>query len=907
MKRKIVFILFLSIIFLQYTQITDKKTFKTLFLEGEYFFLRGEYDEARFIYSELLKENPDNYNLNFLIAACYLSNYGEKLKAIPYLEVAVTNISTGYREGSYKETGAPKESIFALARAYHISGQFDKALVYYEKYGNVMKLKDVAEIDYLYKQIESCRTAQKMVKKPIAYKREEVPLFNKNHLSDYNPVFSGKDSILIYTSDKTFYSAIMMCRLKNGVWQEPIVINDQLGADDNCHVCSINPGGDKIFLSQREEDGSFDLYSSTLKKGKWSKMKKLNEEINTFYDETHAVVTPDENYLFFTSNRPGGMGAMDIYVSKKNSRDDWEIPIPLGEPINSPYSEETPFFSEDGKILFFSSMGHSTMGGFDVFYSSRLPDGRWSFPANIGYPVSTSDDDLFFFPLGNGRTAYYSGFMNTGEGNQTICFVDLDTTKNINSVALKGQIKLKDNIMEFDSGFSVNVIDKSLVKDTLATLSPDKKTGVYSMNLNPGNYDVIIKGEGYSDKTENVSIVQGISQNEINMESGLSPASVTSGEFLTIKNVLFDFNSDKLDQKSLHEIEKLFKIMELHPAIYVQITGHADAVGKETYNINLSIRRARRIVDYLVNKGISKERFISRGVGESESIAINTNPDGTDNPSGRRLNRYAEIKLINNSDINIKVEDIYVPEYLRPKANQRYSVMLKESDSRINNIPDKISGENIRMIEADKGYLYLAGNFTSKEDALILLNEAIDNGYPNAGIVKNSEISEMVNSMSDLNESGKGPFTIQILALRKAINPADFKSFENLTQYISGDNFFRYTTGIYFSRDSARTHLQKIINRGFPDAFIVELSAYEVNPDITINKDYFYTIQFSATRKPSNKKEFKKISNIRMNFGDDGYYRYTSGIYSSRYSAQVELNKIRSLGFSDAFIKKIKK
>ncbi len=670
--RSFILILLLLNIGLQQSHPQDKIFYKNLFLEAEYFFLRGDYEEAGFIYSELLKETPDNMNLKFLIGACYLSIYGEKTKSIPYLEEAVTRISAGYREGSYKETDAPKESLFALARAYHIAENFKKAEYYYEKYRNVMKMKDPAEIDYVIKQIESCKLAEKMKNKPVTFSRVELSPVINSYTSCYHAVFAPGDSTLIYTSDKPFYSAIMISQLKNRIWNEPVVINDQLGADDRCHVCSISHDGMEIFLSKKEEDGNYNLYTSTFKNGKWNQMKKLGGEINSEFDETHATASSDNKTLYFTSNRPGGEGAMDIYSATKNANGDWSNLISLGLPVNSKYSEETPFLSEDGKTLFFSSMGHATIGGFDIFYSNLLPNGKWSFPANIGYPVNTCDDDLFFFPLGNGETALYSELLLNGEGAQRICAINLDTSNVLLAASFKEWVNPEGNITKLDTTYSSKLISQS-GRDTLAHTISDSVIGEISMTHLPENNEAYLSEAESKDKNGDIIALKELEGNKIQMKTDESDSSDSSGEYVIIQNVLYDFNSDKLDSVAFNEVEKLYDIMEMHPEIYVQITGHTDAIGSEEYNLNLSNRRAGCIVDYLVNKGIAKERLISRGAGEYENIAINTNPDGTDNPQGRRLNRHADIKLINNSDIRIKVKEVFVPDNLKPKVKPNYT------------------------------------------------------------------------------------------------------------------------------------------------------------------------------------------------------------------------------------------
>lgn len=902
--RSTLFLLFLSLSAIITVSAQDKKAFKSQFLEAEYFFTIGEYKEARFIYSELLKEDPGNANLEFLIAACYLSTDEEKSKAIKYLESAVLSISPGYREGSYKEKNAPPEAMFALARAYHIHNQLDKAEECYGKYRDIMQMKDPAQIEFVYKQIESCKLAEKMLKNPIPFKR--TPFFSEVNVyaSNNAAVLAQSDSIMIFLREKAFYTAVMMTRLENGMWTTPNVINDQLGVDEKCNLCSISPDGKDLYLSL-QEDQIYDIYVSHYKRGRWSKIEKLNSNINSFYSETHATVTADGKTLYFTSDRPGGIGAMDIWVSQKDAKDEWGMPTNLGKPVNSVYSEETPFINDKGDLLFFSSMGHPTMGGFDVFYSSLLPTGKWSFPANLGYPVSTCDDDLFYYPLGQGRQALYSGFMDQGEERLKVYLVNLDTSVQVENIALRGTVKLQDNIRELDSTFTVSIV-KSENRDTLVTVFPNQQTGEYSVDLKPGNYEVTTQGKGYTKTLENVAVIDGVSPNEIRMETGMTPSNVSSGEFLVIRNVLFDFDNFSLNEEAKRELDKLYRAMQLHPQIYVQVTGHSDSKGNEDYNLKLSVKRARSVVEYLVSKGIGTERFVSLGIGEQQSIAMNQNPDGTDNPEGRRLNRYAEIKLINNSDEKIKIAEIEVPQHLKPRAEISYIVLIAQSTDPAFS-PAPVEGVKINLIETDHARLFTTEDFRDKSKAVEKLNFLIDNGYPEAKILNQAEKEELILSLSDNREPNEAPFTIQVLALRK---PLDIKSVEkmaNVTPHTGKDGYFRYTAGKYDTREDAMRDLQDVYLRKFPDAFIVSLNRFAERTASGISDSAIikFTIQFSATHKAADKSKYKNLGNVRVTHEADGYYRYSTGMFTDRAEAEVELNRIKALGYTDAFLKKI--
>ena len=188
----------------------EKKEFKRKFLEAEYFFLMEDYEEAAFLYLELLKSDPTNANLQFLTGASYLSIAGQKSKAIPYLEKAVRSISPAYREGSYKERNAPKECLFAIGRAYHINDQLDLSHEYYEKYRTVMQVRDVAEIEYINKQIRSIDLAKSMILDTVEISFNSIEASDFNDKSRYNSVYSEEDSLLLYMSHRPFYDPIFM-------------------------------------------------------------------------------------------------------------------------------------------------------------------------------------------------------------------------------------------------------------------------------------------------------------------------------------------------------------------------------------------------------------------------------------------------------------------------------------------------------------------------------------------------------------------------------------------------------------------------------------------------------------------------------------------------------------------------
>jgi hypothetical protein len=247
------------------------------------------------------------------------------------------------------------------------------------------------------------------------------------------------------------------------------------------------------------------LYVSKREGDDWSKLVKLNDNINTKYWESHASLSKDGKTLYFTSNRKEGYGGLDIYKSERKRGDEWGPAINLGPVINSKYNEETPFLSEDGKTLFFSSLGHYNMGDYDIFYSSRLDNGQWATPVNMGYPLNTTGDDLFFTPVKNGEYAYYSTYdAAEGLGLCDIYKMEVFSDLHPRKFILNGITRIEDDLKVDFSKITVSLIDRK--SKTLADKSPVSPDGNFTLNATSGDFDLVFEGEGIQKTSENITI-----------------------------------------------------------------------------------------------------------------------------------------------------------------------------------------------------------------------------------------------------------------------------------------------------------------------------------------------------------------------------------------------------------------
>lgn len=463
---------------------------KSEFSEAESYFLYEEFADALPIYVKLKEKFPNNYNLDYRIGRCYLNIPYERQKAIVYLENAVKHISLNAKESSFKETNAPLDALFYLGDAYRINNQLSKAIQTYHEFKDraTDKVYDFTLID---DEIEACERAVLMEKRPIEETELNLGQVINTKYSETNPVVSSDETMIVYAARLPFYQAMFYSKKVNGHWTTPVNMLPELGVDGDCFPTSLSQDGTELYI-YRSNEYRGDLYVSNYKNGVWSKIRKLNGNINTKYWESHACISSDGKTLYFTSNRKGGYGGLDIYKSTRQSvnTDDWGVPQNLGRVINSPYNDDSPFITNDGKRLYFSSFGHETMGGYDIFYADQNADGSWSKPVNVGYPVNTTDDEVFFNPLNNGTVAYMAKFDPKGFGRYDIFRYELPN-RAIRKYLVSINMKLPQNALA--AKVYLAMYDKNQGDTVYRYIA---STDTFSFETIPGNYQLFISCRG---------------------------------------------------------------------------------------------------------------------------------------------------------------------------------------------------------------------------------------------------------------------------------------------------------------------------------------------------------------------------------------------------------------------------
>lgn len=488
--------------------------YKTTFLEAESYFLFEEYKEALPYYMKLTQQYPNNFNIQYKIGVCYLNNPFKHKSAIPYLEKAVKHMSEDAKEDSHKETMAPLDALFYLGDAYLVNNMLDKAKEAFKQFKTTSdpNIYDYSLVD---KKIENCNIAKKLQKQPVFYEINNLGSKVNTRFADERPILSGDGNTLVFTTKLAFYDAVFYCTKENGEWTYPINLTPSFQVDGNTYTTGLSFDGTELYVYRSDEfDGN--IYVSKLSNGNWSKLEKLNDNINTKYWESHASPSADGKTLYFTSNRKGSNNeSLDIYYSKRTSGNNWGPAKSISPNINSPYNEDTPFITEDGKTIYFSSAGHYNMGWYDIFYSDLLEDGTWSVPLNAGYPINTTGDNTFFVPYQNGIYGVYSLFKPEGYGLTDIYLLEIFSDIHPRKFILSGKIILSEDLSDVYSGITMEITN--LKTEETAKTFLDKE-GNYNTEITSGEFNITFDGEHIEKITRQISIALNSPNKEISQD-----------------------------------------------------------------------------------------------------------------------------------------------------------------------------------------------------------------------------------------------------------------------------------------------------------------------------------------------------------------------------------------------------
>lgn len=415
-------------------------------LSAKQYFEFTDYVKALPEYQKLLKQMPKNAEYSYRVGCCYLRLYGDRTQAIPYFEAAIKN--------NYNNP----EIYLQLGKALCIGNKFDEAIVQFKLFLEKNTKKDMVSIAE--RMVESAEYAKVAIKNPINITFTNLGKEVNSKYPDYYPFVSKDEGSLTFTSRRESNMGNMIgalgyktadiyfSKVVNGAWTKAKPAGVPLNTAEDEQCVGMSADGKTMMVYYESVDIHSDLFQTYSPKGKsFPKPTPMGEVINTDDVETEGFLSADNNMLYFVSTRPGGLGGQDLFYSKKLPDGNWANPINLGDKINTPFNEAFPILSEDSKTLYFSSEGHNSMGGYDIFKSKWNEESKdWEAPQNMGYPLNTADDNMEFTLAGNNRDGYVSAYRKEGLGDLDIYKVIFNDEENNELTAIRGKIILGDSL-----------------------------------------------------------------------------------------------------------------------------------------------------------------------------------------------------------------------------------------------------------------------------------------------------------------------------------------------------------------------------------------------------------------------------------------------------------------------------
>ena len=626
------------------------------------------YSQAVFYYQKAQSFNPNNAELNYKIGSCMLFTHNKE-NAFSYLKKAAS-LSNDF----------PNDFLFYKGMCLQLDGEFGKAIEQFELFRNSAKKKELELFEMLAKKyIKECNSSVDVLSQTHRIWVDNLSL--NTEYDDWSPCLSADGDLLLFTSNRpnensannigSYDQDIYYSNKKSRKFKLIFPLSELNSSSDDVSG-GLSYDGQRLLIF-KEEDGNTDVYESELNGKYWGevnrKMGKKSRGGNTDKNETFASFDPPDIKVYYITDG-GHSGNKNIYFSgvMNRERNIWGKGQSAGV-VNTKFQEGSVYIHPDGKTMYFSSKGHNTLGGYDIFVSYVDDLGHWGKPINLGYPINTPYDDLFYSATASGRYAFIASNRAGGKGGLDIYKVtywgaDKPMTADFedqlmasiaspvsdNSVA--EPITVEEKSLTVFKGKILDAITKNSIAadieitinstgEVYTSLKSNSSTGKFLLSLPAGkNYGISVAAEGYLFHSENFDLPKGDGFNLVNKDIELKNIKV--GSNIALRNVFF--NSGKWDVKSdsYAELDRLVALLSDIPSLKIELSGHTDNVGSVSFNELLSQRRADAVVNYLVGKGVDKKRLSAKGYGQSKPV------DSNNTAEGRALNRRTEFEIIEN-------------------------------------------------------------------------------------------------------------------------------------------------------------------------------------------------------------------------------------------------------------------
>ncbi|MBK9285394.1 MAG: OmpA family protein [Sphingobacteriaceae bacterium] len=620
--------------------------------------------------NEANKFNPKNARLNYMLGFVWFISDAESAEALKHFEIAHS-----------LDPEVEFDILFWLGWCEQMHDKWDMAIKYYNEFLTKagQKKGHLAEIEDTKKKISECTVGKELSANPVRVFVDNLGSSINTSFPEYGPSITTDEETIIFTArrdnstgakrdqnDNGWFEDVYVSAKKAGKWGPSVQLSKNVNTEGHDAAAGLAPDGSKLYVYRHSGRDGGDLYESTLFGADWEAPVHMNKNINTRYHESSVSLSYDGKRIYFVSDKEHGLGDRDIYYSDLDVKGEWGPAKNIGPVINTKYAEEAVFMHPDGVTMYFSSKGHKTMGGYDIF-KTTLKNGIWSEPENLGYPINGPDDDVFFVVNGSGSRGYFASAKTGGFGEKDIYKITflgpekqplLNTSDQLLAVRanpvsnlktesaadvrlakvaiLKGLITSAKTFEPLSA--TLELIDNDL-NIVLATFKSNSATGKYLVTLPSGkNYGIAVKCDGYLFHSENFNLPDGSDYQEV--EKNIALKKIEVGSVIVLKNIFFDFDKATIRKESANELERLIKLLNDNPSIKIELGSHTDSKGSDEYNMKLSDNRSKSVVEYLIGKGISAARLVAKGYGETKPI------DTNDSDEGRQNNRRTEFKIL---------------------------------------------------------------------------------------------------------------------------------------------------------------------------------------------------------------------------------------------------------------------
>jgi outer membrane protein OmpA-like peptidoglycan-associated protein len=663
-----------------------QKSAKANYNEALFLMEDEAYEKAILVWNDLLEAEKNNPVYFYYTGICHLNIRKSKAEAKHFLELAVDDIRK-----SPKDSDVPLDAFVYLGISHRITYakngyELDKSLQIFNELRQLIEKNNISDdklTGFLEREEAITNNAINFINNPVDFEVRNMGDIINSEYSEHSTVFSEDENAIYFTSkrpkdkndikDALNNEDIFVTYLdENYRFQEPERLSSPINSDKSHEAAiSISPDGSKLYFfrdgASGKKHGEGSVFSSEFSKDNksWSNPELFRNDFSKKSRETHIACSDNLKYVFFTSNNGNGYGGEDIYSMTKLPDGSWSAPVILPANINTMYDEETPFIHPDGKTLYFSSKGHNSMGGFDIFMSEILGDNEYSDPVNLGYPINTPDDEVSFVLNFEGSHGYLSSIRHEGKGDldlyeffptgvyenslliyETEIFVNGEKYSNASITIKNAQTGEMVGLYNADESgnyvFPLNLAEEALItykaegfEEVNVKYTPDDSEAIAFRK----NYNPLLFAPVYLERDKNAPEHAAASDNK---EEPKEIIAETKKE-IVIKNILFDFDYSSINSEFYPNLGTLLNYLKNNPDAKIELVGYADSRGTDEYNMELSLRRASAVNDYLVKGGANPANIKISNYGENNPVVSNATVDGEDDPEGRKYNRRVDI------------------------------------------------------------------------------------------------------------------------------------------------------------------------------------------------------------------------------------------------------------------------